>query len=149
MTKKSHKLFVNIAVSDLARSMQFFRTLGFDFNPKFTDQNAACMVVSEDAYFMLLSEPFFRNFTTRTKCDTTTHTEALFAFSCDSRAEVDEFVNIALQAGASRAMDPVDHGFMYGSSFYDPDGHHFEVFWMDPVAAEQGPPQMQEPLAVQ
>lgn len=140
----TRKMFINIAVADLARSMDFFRKLGFDFNPKFTDSNAACMIVNEDACFMLLTEPFFQGFTKRGKCDTTTHTEALFALSCNSRAEVDDFVDLALASGGSDAMPPMDYGFMYGRSFYDPDGHHFEVVWMDPVAAEQGPPAINE-----
>ena len=134
--KQSRKLFVNLAVRDLKRSMDFFAQLGFAFNPKFTDDNAACMIVSDDAYVMLLTEPFFRGFTKRELCDTTRQSEALLAVSCRDRAEVDELVNKAVAAGGSHAMDPQDHGFMYAWSFYDPDGHHFEVVWMDPKAAE-------------
>jgi hypothetical protein len=106
----------------------------FTFDPKFTDQNATCMIVGEDAFVMLLTEPFFRTFTQRQLCDTTTHTEGLFAISAGSRAEVDHLVRTAVAAGGSYAMDPQDHGFMYGWSFYDPDGHHWEVFWMDSEA---------------
>jgi predicted lactoylglutathione lyase len=84
---------------------------------------------------MLLNEAFFRTFTTHELCNTRTHTEGLFALSCASRAEVDELVKKAIAAGGSRAMNPQDHGFMYASSFYDLDGHHWEVFWMDPAAA--------------
>ena len=130
------KLFVNVPVRDLKRSMDFFAALGFTFNPKFTDQNAACMIVSDEAFFMLLVQPFFRGFTRRELCDTSTHTEALFALSCSSRDEVDQLVTKALAAGGTHAMDPQDHGFMYASSFYDLDGHHWEVFWMDPAAAQ-------------
>ncbi len=83
---------------------------------------------------MLLAEPFFRGFTKREPCDTTKQTEALLAVSCNSRSEVDEIVNKAVGAGGSHAMDPQDHSFMYGWSFYDPDGHHWEVLWMDPAA---------------
>jgi uncharacterized protein len=133
--KHQRKIFLNLAVRDLARSMEFFRSLGFEFNMKFTDDKAACMIVSEKAYVMLLSEPFFRTFTKREICDTASHTEGLFALSCDSRAEVDEMVGKAISAGGTHAMDPTDHGFMYGWSFYDLDGHHWEVFWMDPAAA--------------
>jgi predicted lactoylglutathione lyase len=129
------KLFVNLAVRDLPRSTEFFRSLGFEFNPKFTDDKAACMVLSEDAYVMLLPEPFFRTFTKREVCNTATHTEALNALSCSNREEVDELVAKAIAAGGKHAMDPIDHGFMYGSSFYDLDGHDWEVFWMDPSAA--------------
>ncbi len=125
-------LFVNLAVRDLKRSMEFFGKLGFTFNPKFTDDNAACMIISEQGFVMLLVEPFFKTFTKREICNTDSHTEGLFALSCGSRAEVDELVKKALAAGGKPAMDPQDHGFMYGWSFYDPDGHHWEVFWMDP-----------------
>jgi len=133
----ARKLFVNIPVRDLQKSMAFFSALGFEFNKQFTDDKAACMVVSEEAYFMLLTEPFFKTFTTRAINDTATQTEALFALSCDSRAEVDELVKKALAAGGSKAMEPQDHGFMYGWSFYDIDGHHWEVLWMDPATIQQ------------
>jgi predicted lactoylglutathione lyase len=149
MKTTTRKIFINIAVQDLGRSMEFFRKLGFEFNSRFTDNNAACMIVSDEAYFMLLTEPFFRTFTTRAKSDTTSDTEAMFAFSCESRAEVDELVNIALEAGGSRAMDPTDHGFMYSWSFYDPDGHHFEVVWMDPAAAVERSAETPESALVQ
>jgi uncharacterized protein len=134
--KPSRKIFVNLAVRDLKKSMQFFSTLGFEFNPKFTDDNAACMIVSDEAFVMLLTEPFFKTFTRREPCDTTRHTEALVALSCGSREEVDQLVKKAVAAGGTHAMEPQDHGFMYGWSFYDPDGHHWEVFWMDPKAAQ-------------
>jgi predicted lactoylglutathione lyase len=136
MATRSRMIFVNLAVRDLERSKAFFGKLGFEFNPKFTDDKAACMVVSEQASVMLLTEPFFRGFTKREPCDTSTHTEGLFALSCESRAEVDELVKTALAAGGTPAMDPMDHGFMYGWSFYDPDGHHWEVMWMDPKAMQ-------------
>ena len=129
----SRLMFVNLAVRDLQRSMAFYKALGFEFNPKFTDDKAACMVISDKAFVMLLTEPFFKTFTTRQLCDTNTHVEGLFALSCESRAAVDDIVKKAIAAGGSYAMDPQDHGFMYGWSFYDPDGHHWEVFWMDPT----------------
>ena len=135
-TTTSRKIFVNLAVRDLKRSLSFFTFLGFAFNPKFTDDNAACMIISDEAFAMLLTEPFFRRFTTRTPCDTSQHTEALIALSCGSRAEVDEIVEKAVAAGGSHAMAPQDHGFMYARSFYDPDGHHWEVLWMDPKTVE-------------
>ena len=131
----SRKLFVNIAVRDLKKSMSFFSALGFTFNPKFTDDKAACMIVSDDAYLMLLTEPYFRGFTKREACDTSRHNEALLAFSCRDRGEVDDLVDKAIANGGAPAMDPQDHGFMYVRSFYDPDGHHWEVFWMDPAKA--------------
>ncbi len=134
--RPSRKLFVNLSVRDLKKSMDFFSRLGFGFNPQLTDENAACMIVSEDACVMLLSEPFFRTFTKREPCDTTRYAEGLYALSCDSRADVDAMVNTALAAGGQRAMEPQDHGFMYGWSFCDPDGHHWEVFWMNPAAVQ-------------
>jgi hypothetical protein len=129
-----HKLFVNIPVNDLQRSIIFFETLGFAFNTQFTDATATCMLVGEDAYFMLLDKARFAGFSKRPMGDPGKETSALFAFSVNSRAEVDEMVNKAVAAGGSLALDPQDHGFMYGRSFYDLDGHHWEVFWMDPSA---------------
>jgi len=128
------KLFVNLAVRDLKRSMDFFTALGFTFNPQFTNEQAACMVLSDEGFVMLLTEPYFKTFTQRTICDTRAQSEALFAVSCSSRAEVDDLVKKALAAGGTHAMPPQDHGFMYGWSFYDLDGHHWEVMWMDPAA---------------
>ena len=129
-------IFVNLAVRDLQKSVAFFGSLGFTFNPKFTDDNGACMIVNDQAFVMLLAEPFFRTFTKRQPCDTASQTEALLAISCDSRSEVDALVHRAIDAGGSYAMEPMDHGFMYGWSFYDRDGHHWEVVWMDPAAAQ-------------
>jgi uncharacterized protein len=132
----SHKLFVNIPVADVQRSIRFFEALGFTFNPKFTDATATCMLVGEDAYFMLLTKERFGGFSGRAMGDPRKETNALFAISVESRAAVDDMVKKAVAAGGSHAVDPQDHGFMYGWSFYDPDGHHWEVFWMDPAAAE-------------
>lgn len=129
-----HKLFVNIPVSDVQRSIEFFEALGFSFNPQFTDASATCMLVGEDAYFMLLTQERFTGFTKRSMSDPRKETNALFAVSVNSREEVDEMVRKAVAAGGSHAVDPQDQGFMYGWSFYDLDGHHWEVFWMDPSA---------------
>jgi uncharacterized protein len=129
------QIYVNLAVSDLKRSMDFFAKLGFSFNPQFTDDKAACMIISDDAFVMLLAEPFFKTFTKKAPCDTAKQTEALLALSCESRAQVDEMVHTAVSSGGSHAMDSQDHGFMYGWSFYDPDGHHWEVMHMDTSAA--------------
>jgi uncharacterized protein len=134
--KRSRKIFVNLAVHDLDKSVAFFTKLGFGFNKKFSDEKAACMIVSDDAFVMLLTEPFFKTFTKRDVSDTRRQTEAILALSCDSRAEVDAMVDTAVAAGGTYAMASVDHGFMYGWSFYDPDGHHWEVIWMDPKAAQ-------------
>ncbi len=133
-------IFVNLPVRDLERAKTFFGKLGFSFNPRFTDENAACMVVSDLGFVMLLRESFFRTFTRRELADTTKHSEALVALSCESRSEVDRLSGIAVEAGGSQAMPPTDHGFMYVRSFYDPDGHHWELFWMDPRAAQGDAP---------
>jgi predicted lactoylglutathione lyase len=124
-------MFVNLPVRDLGRARSFFGKLGFSFDPKFTDDRGACMVVSDLGFVMLLEESFYRTFTRRELCDTTRQNEGLVALSCESRAEVDALVGAALEAGGSKAMEPTDHGFMYGRGFYDPDGHHWEVLWMD------------------
>jgi predicted lactoylglutathione lyase len=130
--KNPRKIFVNIAVRDLKKSMDFFTALGFEFNLQFTDDKAACVVISDEAFVMLLTEPFFRGFTKKEPCDTSTHTEALLALSCESKADVDTMVRRAIEGGGSHAMDSSDLGFMYSWSFYDLDGHHWEVLWMDP-----------------
>lgn len=134
MSRPSRKVFVNLAVAELPRAKAFFEALGFAFDPHFSDQNAACMVLGPEGYVMLLTEPFFRGFTKREPCDTKTHSEALVAVSCESRAEVDDLFERALAAGGSVAMPTQDHGFMYARPFYDLDGHHWEPFWMDPAA---------------
>ena len=127
------KLFVNIPVTDLQRSITFFEALGFSFNAQFTDATATCMLVGEGAYFMLLTRDKFASFARREIGEPWDQTSAMFAISAASRAEVDEMVRKAIAAGGANAADPQDHGFMYGWSFYDPDGHHWEVFWMDPA----------------
>ena len=129
-----HKLFLNLPVADLQRSVSFFEALGFAFNPQFTDATATCMLIGEDAYAMLLDRDRFGTFSGRPVGDPQATTTALFALSVDSRAEVDAMVDKAVAAGGSHAVAAQDHGFMYGRSFYDPDGHHWEVFWMDPSA---------------
>lgn len=128
----SRKLFVNLPVRDLDKSMAFFAALGFTFNPQFTDEKAACMVFSDDAYAMLLKESFFQTFTKRAVADARKQTEGIFALSCASREEVDDLLKKAMAAGATPAMPSQDHGFMYSNSFYDLDDHHWEVLWMDP-----------------
>lgn len=128
------KLFVNIPVTDLQRSINFFEALGFRFNAQFTDATATCMLVGEDAYFMLLTREKFASFARREIGEPWDQTSAMFAISVASRPEVDEMVRKAIAAGGASAAKPQDHGFMYGWSFYDPDGHHWEVFWMDPAA---------------
>lgn len=130
-TLKPRKMFVNLAVKDLEKSKAFFSALGFSFNPKFTDQNAACLVLSDENYAMLLTEPFFKGFTSNGLCDTRTANEALIALSCDSKEEVVKMADAALKAGGRRAQEPKDMGFMLVHAVYDLDGHHWEFFWMD------------------
>jgi hypothetical protein len=136
-SNNSRKIFVNLAVEDLDTSVEFFTKLGFTFDPRFTDESATCMIVSDEAFVMLLAESRFKDFTKKQLADPTTSTEAILAFSAESRAQVDELADKALESGGSPANDPMDHGFMYGRSFDDPDGHLWEVMWMDPSAIEQ------------
>ena len=129
------KIFVNLPIKDMERSQAFFRALGFSFNPQFTNEQGACMVIAEDIFAMLLVEPFFRTFTKKPIVDATKGTEVLVCLSCDSRAEVDDLVRKALAAGGTAPNAPQDHGFMYGHGFEDLDGHVWELVWMDPAAA--------------
>lgn len=131
-------IFVNVAVENLDRSVEFFTKLGFAFDPRFTDETATCMIVNDEAFVMLLVESKFKEFTKKELADTATQTEAIFALSAESREGVDELADTALEAGGAPANDPMDYGFMYGRSFQDLDGHIWEVLWMDPSALEQG-----------
>jgi len=134
----ARKIFVNLPIKDMKRSQAFFRALGFDFNPQFTNEQGACMVISEDIYAMLLVEPFFQTFTKKPISDAKKSTEVLVCLSCESRAEVDTLVKKAVAAGGTAPNTPQDHGFMYGHGFEDLDGHVWELMWMDPSAT---PPQ--------
>lgn len=129
------QIFVNLPVADLARSQAFFKALGFQFNPQFSNEQGACMVISDTIHAMLLVEPFFRTFTKLPIADARKTTEVLIALSCDGRAEVDELVQKAVAAGATTPNEPQDHGFMYQHGFADLDGHQWELFWMDQSAA--------------
>lgn len=136
-TTASRKAFVNVAVEDLDRSVAFFTTLGFAFDPQMTDETATAMIVNDDTWVMLLARDFFATFTTKELADPRTHTEVILALSAESREAVDALVTDALAAGGQRSNEPMDHGFMYASSFQDPDGHLWEVVWSDP-SAQQG-----------
>jgi len=127
-------VFINLPVRDLDRSMRFFRALDFDFDPKFTDEKAACMVLSDKAFVMLLTEPFFATFTTKKVADATSSTECTVAISARSREEVDALVEKALALEASEAGQARDYGFMYQRAFHDLDGHLWEVVFMEPAA---------------
>lgn len=131
------KIFVNLPVKDLGVTMEFFGKLGFEFNPQFTNENAACMVVSQDIFVMLLVESFFQTFTKKELADATKVTEVITALSVESREAADELLVLALEAGAEEAREVQDLGFMYSRSFSDPNGHIWEVFWMDEAAAAE------------
>ncbi|MCK9250723.1 MAG: VOC family protein [Solirubrobacteraceae bacterium] len=132
-------IFVNVTVSDLDRSMAFFTALGMEFNPSFTNDECACMVVSDMGYVMLQTNESIRRFTDKELVDSHVATEAILCLSAESREDVDAFADRALAAGGAPAGPAQDHGFMYGRSFQDPDGHLWEVMWMDPAAVEAGP----------
>ncbi len=135
----ARQIFVNLPIKNMSRSQAFFKGLGFAFNPQFTNEQGACMVISENHnYVMLLVEPFFQGFTKKPIADATKTTEVLICLSCESRAEVDDLVKKALAGGGTAPNPPQDHGFMYSHGFTDLDGHVWEVMWMDPAAA---PPQ--------
>jgi len=133
----STKIFVNLPVKDLNKSIEFFKELGFTFNPQFTDETATCMIVSEDIFVMLLTHKKFKTFTPKKICDATKSTEVLVCLSCESREKVDEMVRKAVAAGGTTYNDPQDHGFMYGHGFQDLDGHIWEVIYMEPSEVNQ------------
>ncbi len=128
------QIFVNLAVKDLPRSVAFFTSLGYKFDPKFTDENATCMIVGDNIFVMLLVEAFFKTFTKKTLCDATQSTEVLVCLSCNSRARVDELVAKAIAAGGAAPNDSKDHGFMYQHGYQDLDGHLWELIYMVPGA---------------
>jgi hypothetical protein len=132
-------MFVNLAVDDLDRSVDFFTGLGFTFDPRFTDETATAMVVNDQAVVMLLVRDRFKDFTEKELADPGVATEAIMAVSATSREDVDAFADKALDIGGAPANEAMDMGFMYGRSFQDPDGHIWEIVWMDPSALEQSP----------
>ena len=130
-------IFVNLPVKDLDRSMSFFRRLGFTFNTQFTDETAACMVIADNIYAMLLTHPKFLQFTSKDIADATRVTEVLVALSRESKADVDRFADAAIAGGGSEVRPAQDYGFMYGRSINDLDGHIWEVLWMDPTHVQK------------
>ena len=130
-------IFVNLPVKDLNKTVEFFTKLGFTFNPQFTDENATCMIVGKDIFVMLLVEKFFKTFTKKEISDTTKNTEAIVALSAQSREEVDRMMEKVVNAGGKEARDPQDHGWMYGRSFEDINGHLWEIFYMDESAMKK------------
>jgi len=138
----STQIFVNLPVQDLQRSIDFFTALGYSFDPRFSDENATCLVIDEGhIYAMLLTHDFFKKFTKKQIADAKASTEAILALSAESREAVDELVDKALASGGSASNEPDDQGFMYSRSFQDPDGHLWEVLSMDMSAIPQLSPQ--------
>lgn len=136
---KITNIFVNLPVQDLDKSKSFFAALGFRFNPQFTDEKAACLVIGANIYAMLISEPFMKTFTAKSIADSRKTTEVLLSVSVDSRSEVDELLKKVEAAGGKDYRAPEDLGFMYNRSFEDPDGHIWEAFWMDPAHVKPFP----------
>jgi hypothetical protein len=134
----TRQIFVNLPVKDLNKAIEFFTRLGFTFNPQFTDENATCMIVGDNIFVMLLVEDFFKTFIKKEICDATKSTEVLLALSAESREMVDEMVSKAIEAGGTEPREPQDHGWMYGRSFEDVDGHIWEILYMDESALIQG-----------
>jgi uncharacterized protein len=132
-------IFVNLSTSDLDRAKAFFTCLGWQINPMFTDENAACVIIDEHLYLMVLTREFFATFTDKPIGDPRTSVQFEVAISRDSRAEVDAILERAVAAGGTEHREAQDYGFMYARDFEDPDGNLFSALWMDPVAAEQGP----------
>ncbi len=128
------KIFINLAVKDLKKSIDFFTTLGFSFNPQFTDEQATCMIIGENIFAMLVTEQRFKDFTKKEICNANKNTEVLLAMDAESKEKVDEMVKNAVYAGGTIYMEPQDHGWMYGHSFADLDGHQWEIFYMDESA---------------
>ncbi|OUM97916.1 MAG: extradiol dioxygenase [Paenibacillaceae bacterium ZCTH02-B3] len=138
MALRSSRIYVNLHVKDLERSMDFFTKLGFEFDMRFTDpQKAACLVIGENMFAMLLKEDYFRTFTKREIVDTERYSQLTVALAAESREQVDEIVKKAVSLGGKTFTDPMDHGFMYQWSFQDPDGHIWELGYLDMKAVEE------------
>jgi uncharacterized protein len=133
----STQVFINLPVANLSKSLAFFKALGYSHNPQFTDDTAACIVISETVFVMLLTHPKFRNFTPKAICDTTKAAEVLLCLSCESRQQVNDLVAKAVAAGGSTYAEPKDYGFMYQHSFADPDGHQWELIHMSAMPPQK------------
>jgi len=131
------QIFVNLPVKDLGKTIEFFKKLGFEFNPQFTDENATCMVVNDNIFVMLLVEKFFKTFTQKEICDTTKNTEVIIALSTESREKVDQMLENVIKAGGKESRKPQDHGWMYGRSFEDLNGHLWEIIYMNEKALKE------------
>jgi predicted lactoylglutathione lyase len=128
------RTFVNLPVKDLAKTREFFAGLGFSFNEQFSDENAACMIISDDAYAMLVVEPFFQGFTQKAIADTSTASEVIVGLSAESKEQVDDLADKALAAGAEALGEPLDDGVMYMRGFRDLDGHQWSFLHLDMAA---------------
>lgn len=133
------QVFVNIPTTDLERAKAFYTGLGWTINPHFTDENAACFVISDTIYLMVLTREFFATFTDKPVVDPHKQLQLQTAISTDTREGVDTFLDKVLAAGGSEHREAKDYGFMYYREFEDPDGNLFNIMWMDPVASEIGP----------
>lgn len=131
------QIYVNLPIKDLKRSVEFFTKLGFKFDPQFTDDNATCMIISDDIFVMLLVEKFFKTFTKNEISDATKSTEVILCLSAENKEKVDEMVKNAVDAGATTPNEKQEQGFMYGHGFQDLDGHLWEVMYMDMSAMDQ------------
>ncbi|WP_406333161.1 VOC family protein [Streptomyces sp. NBC_00203] len=129
-------IFVNLPVADVDTSKKFFTELGYTINPQFTTDDCACVVISDTIIAMMLSKQRYADFTKKQIADATKTSEVLLCLSAESREKVDELVDGALSAGGTATGETQDHGFMYGRAFDDPDGHTWEVMWMDPAAVQ-------------
>ena len=134
------RVFINLPVKDLDKSVSFFTELGYRFSPQFTDEKATCMIISDNIFAMLLTESYFKTFTRKQVADAKTSTEVLIALDTNSRNEVQQMVAKAKELGATIYAEPQDHGWMYQHSFADLDGHQWELVYMD---ATQMPTQNQ------
>jgi predicted lactoylglutathione lyase len=132
------QIWVNLPVKDLDKSVEFFTKLGFSFNSQYTDEKAACLIIGDNIYAMLLLENFFKTFIKKEIADSEKSSEVILALSTGKKEDVDEMVRKAIEAGGSAPNDKQDHGWMYGHGFQDLDGHLWEIFWMDQAGAPQG-----------
>ncbi|MFC4468585.1 VOC family protein [Streptomyces xiangluensis] len=129
-------IFVNLAVNDLDASKKFFTELGYEINKQFSDENCASIVISDTIVAMIMTKQRYSDFTNKEIADSTKTSEVLLCLSAESREKVDELVDKAVAAGGTETREPQDYGQMYGRSFDDPDGHTWEIMWMDPAAVE-------------
>lgn len=137
MEKMTNQIFVNLPVENLSITVEFFKKLGFSFNPQFTDDNATCMIISDNVFVMLLVKKFFKTFTKKEICDTRKDTETIIALSAESRQKVDEMIHNVIEAGGNEPREAQDHGWMYGRSFEDINGHLWEIIYMDEEALKK------------